>query len=120
MTLTTNPTLIFGLAATLITAVTASNVATAQQREVDYVVGENVFSCSTTKHRSIGRKSAVDGMVIQLNPLVAGSLFQRPQRNDRDIYLWIRMSEPSLGKIVDIDLKTLAEGRLAVFFLGKH
>lgn len=54
MTLTTNPKLIFVLAATLITAVTASNVATAQQREVDYVVGENVYSCSTTKHRSIG------------------------------------------------------------------
>lgn len=54
MNLTTKPKLIFGLAATLITAITASNVATAQQREVDYVVGENVFSCSTTKHRSIG------------------------------------------------------------------
>ena len=54
MNLTTNPKLIFGLAATLITAVTASNFTTAQQREVDYVVGENVFSCSTTKHRSIG------------------------------------------------------------------
>ena len=65
-------------------------------------------------------QATVNGMVVEFHALIARSLFQRPHGHDRQVHLRIGVHEPGVRKILDVELKTLAQHRLAVALLGEH
>mmetsp|Transcript_38692 Transcript_38692/g.90453 ORF Transcript_38692/g.90453 Transcript_38692/m.90453 type:complete len:290 (+) Transcript_38692:3679-4548(+) len=68
----------------------------------------------------IGHQARVDRLVVQLHALRVGSLLQRAHGHDGQVHRRIGMAEPGLWKVIDVELKALAQQRLAVALLREH